>query len=241
MARRTKEAAQKTRSLILDTAEQVFLRKGVSHTSLDDIAAAVGMTRGAIYWHFRNKADLFDAMMQRVSLPMEEMAARASDSETSDPLAYVRNCALTVLKHLTSDPQCQRVFEICCHKLEYTDEMAPVRARHIECRSACLKRIERGLRNAASKGLLAASVNPHLAAIGLHALVDGLIMNWVLDPRYLPLAKAAKPLVDSYIDGLRQKAATSRPLVKNRRAGYAGTQKRIPRDVGGTATQRRLA
>ena len=203
MPRRTKEVAQETRNHILDTAERVFLKQGVSHTSLDNIAGAAGVTRGAIYWHFRNKADLFDAMMQRVSLPMEEMTARASDSEIRDPLAYVRNCALTVLNRLTSDAQCQRVFEICCHKLEYVDDMAQVRTRHIECRSACLAHMERGLRNASKKGLLAASVNPRLAAVGLHALVDGLIMNWVLDPKYLPLARAARPLVDGYIDGLR--------------------------------------
>jgi TetR/AcrR family acrAB operon transcriptional repressor len=203
MPRRTKEAAQKTRSLILDTAEQVFLKKGVSHTTLDDIAAAVGVTRGAIYWHFKNKADLFNGMMKRVSLPMEEMAARAGAAEISDPLGYVRNCALTVLKRLTSDLQCQRVFEICCHKVEHTDEMTPVRARHIECRRACLKRIESGFRNAAKKALLAPQVNPRLAAVGLHALVDGLIVNWVLDPKYLPLAKAARPLVDNYINGLK--------------------------------------
>ncbi len=88
--------------------------------------------------------------------------------------------------------------------------MTPVRARHIECRTACLRHIERGLRNAAGKGLLAPSVNPRLAAVGLHALVDGLIMNWVLDPQYLPLAKAAKPLVDSYINGLKAKSGVKR-------------------------------
>jgi TetR/AcrR family acrAB operon transcriptional repressor len=203
MARRTKEAAQETRSRILDTAEQVFLDKGVSHTTLDDLAAAAGVTRGAIYWHFRNKADLFNAMLQRVTLPMEEMAARAGDSDVHDPLGSVRACALNVLERLTSDQQCQRVFEICCHKVEYVDEMLQVRARHIESRTACLAHIERGLRNAAKKGLLAPSVNPRMAAIGLHALVDGLIVNWVLDPNYLPLAKAAQPLVDSYINGLK--------------------------------------
>ena len=81
--------------------------------------------------------------------------------------------------------------------------MLQVRARHIESRTACLAHIERALRNAAKKGLLAPSVNPRMAAIGLHALVDGLIVNWVLDPNYLPLAKAAEPLVDGYINGLK--------------------------------------
>lgn len=62
-------------------------------------------------------------MMGRVVLPMEEMAARASASDLDDPLAHVRACALNVLGHLTSNLQCQRVFEICCHKVEYVDEM----------------------------------------------------------------------------------------------------------------------
>jgi TetR/AcrR family transcriptional regulator, acrAB operon repressor len=203
MVRRTKEEALETRDLILDTAEQVFLDRGVSRTSLEMIAAAAGLTRGAIYWHFRNKADLFDAMMGRVVLPMEEMAARASDSDLDDPVAHVRACALNVLSHLTSNPQCQRVFEICCHKVEYVDEMMQVRQRHIEARNNCLQHMERGLRNAAKKGQLAPSVNPRLAAVGLHALVDGLIMNWVLDPKYMPLAREAKVLVDQYLDQLR--------------------------------------
>lgn len=203
MVRRTKLEAMGTRNRILDAAERVFVVKGVSKTSLAQLAQAAGVTRGAIYWHFRNKADLFDAMMSRVVLPMEEMAARAGDDDLADPLAHVRSCALNVLDHLMKDAQCQRVFEICCHKVEYVDEMVQVRKRHIEARNNCLMHMESGLRNAAKKGLLSPAVNPHLAAVGLHALVDGLIVNWVLDPAYLPLARHARTLVDQYLNQLR--------------------------------------
>ena len=72
MVRRTKAEAEQTRHKLLDAAEQLFLQRGVSRTSLNDIAQAAGTTRGAIYWHFKDKADLFNAMMQRVTLPMEE-------------------------------------------------------------------------------------------------------------------------------------------------------------------------
>jgi TetR/AcrR family acrAB operon transcriptional repressor len=217
MPRRTKHEAEQTRKRILDTAERVFLKKGVSHTSLDDVAASAGVTRGAIYWHFKNKADLFDAMMQRVSLPMEEMAARVGADDLGDPLGAVRHCALSVLERLTSDPQCQRVFEICCHKVEYVDEMKQVRARHIQCRSECLAHIEQGLRNAVKKGALPRSVNPRLAAVGLHALVDGLIMNWVLDPKYFALAKGAERVINGYMEGLKAppaKRARSTPRTR---------------------------
>jgi TetR/AcrR family acrAB operon transcriptional repressor len=227
MARRTKEKAQETRNRILDTAEKVFVKKGVSNTSLAQLAEAAGVTRGAIYWHFRNKADLFDAMMSRVVLPMEEMAARAGDDNLEDPLAHVRACALNVLEHLTTNVQCQRVFEICCHKVEYVDEMMQVRQRHIEARNNCLKHMELGLRNAARKGLLATSINPRVAAVGLHALVDGLIVNWVLDPAYLPLARHAKTLVDQYLNSLMSKPVKSAsrravPAVRGLRAQSGG-------------------
>jgi TetR/AcrR family acrAB operon transcriptional repressor len=95
--------------------------------------------------------------------------------------------------------------------------MEPLRARHIECRTECLGRIERGLRNAAKKGLLSASVHPRIAAVGLHALVDGLITNWVLDTKYLPLAKSAEPLIDGYLNGLKAAAKKPRKQKKARR------------------------
>ena len=99
--------------------------------------------------------------------------------------------------------------------------------RHVEARNNCLKHLEGGLRNAARKGLLAPSVNPRLAAVGLHALVDGLIANWVLDPAYLPLVRDAKTLVDQYLDRLRAeavKAALRRmsPVVRRARAVARG-------------------
>ncbi len=202
MARRTKEEAQETRNRILDFAEHVFGEKGVSRTTLADLAKAAGVTRGAIYWHFRNKSDLFEAMMARVTLPMEEMAQRAGDTNLKDPLGYVRSCALNVLERLASDPQCQRVFDIVCHKCEYVDEMAPQKARHLECRAECLNEIETGFVNAIRKGQLPPGVNARRAAISLHALIDGLIANWVLDPQYHPLAADAENIVDGYLGGL---------------------------------------
>ena len=62
MVRRTKEEAQETRNRILDAAERVFVERGVGRSSLNEIATAAGVTRGAIYWHFQDKADVFNAM-----------------------------------------------------------------------------------------------------------------------------------------------------------------------------------
>ena len=59
MARRTKEDAAATRQQILDSAERVFAAKGVAHSTMADIAADAGVSRGAVYWHFDSKNAVF--------------------------------------------------------------------------------------------------------------------------------------------------------------------------------------
>ena len=79
MVRRTKEEAQETSSQILQAAEQAFYEHGVARTTLADIAALAGVTRGAIYWHFSNKSDLLQALLDTLHEPLDELA-RASEA-----------------------------------------------------------------------------------------------------------------------------------------------------------------
>ena len=87
MVRRTKAEAMETRTHILDAAEHVFHRKGVLSASLNDIACEAGVTRGAIYWHFKNKHDVFVAMADRRRLPFEALAQRAGADDEVDPVS----------------------------------------------------------------------------------------------------------------------------------------------------------
>src|SRR3954468_16837544 len=104
MVRRTKEEAQATRRHILDTAELVFEQRGVSGTSLNEIAKAAGLTRGAIYWHFQNKADLFNAMMERATLPLEQADIAGFKRPNTTP-AQICAGFVDVLQRVVSDPQ----------------------------------------------------------------------------------------------------------------------------------------
>jgi TetR/AcrR family acrAB operon transcriptional repressor len=80
--------------------------------------------------------------------------------------------------------------------------MAAVRRRINGMRARCLAQLERGFRDAVRRGLLRPGVEPRAAAVGLHALVDGLITNWLVDPKYFPDARAAERIVDRYLEGL---------------------------------------
>ncbi len=203
MVRRTKDEAQETRNRILDAAEHLFSERGVSRTSLEDIAQAAGVTRGAIYWHFKDKRDLVAAMVDRVTLPMEAMVARSSDESVEDPIASLKACAVSALKRTATDSQAQRVFDVVTHKCEYIGEMAGVNNRISAVQKGCVDRAEQTIRNAVKRGLLPASVNPRLAAVGLDALLYGLISNWLANSSYLPLERQAEAMIDLYIEGLR--------------------------------------
>ena len=218
MARRTKEEALATRSRILDAAERVFHEKGVSSASLEDIAAAAEVTRGAIYWHFKDKAELFDAMMQRVVLPVDEMLERSECCAQAEPLELLRRAAIDVLLRTARSRQMQRVFDIAYHKCEYVDDGSGVRERQVASQQECLRTIESGFRACVKHGQLPAGVDPRAAAIGALSLVSGLIAAWVLAPTSFSLERHAEYLVDTYFRGLASTPGSRRAALRAPRA-----------------------
>ena len=223
MVRRTKADALATRDKLLDAAELLFAERGVSRTSLNDIAVAAGTTRGAIYWHFKDKAALFNAMMERVTLPLEDTLACASLGSDSDgptaPLMRMRSAFMEALHKTANDAQTRRVFDIASHKVEYVEEMRDVRDRHLKTRDECVAMTRAGLLQAARLGEVKLPMPAITAAHGLHALINGLIQNWLLAPEAFDLEAAGRQTFDAYLAGLGFNSSKPRPA---RRPAVAG-------------------
>lgn len=203
MARSTKEEALETRNRILDAAEDVFHEKGVARTSLADVASAASVTRGAIYWHFKNKSDLFDAMCERVRLPMEAMIEASGEAGGEDPLGQLRTTCVFLFKETVRNPHSRKVFGILFHKCEFVSEDDPILVRQRECFHQGTKNLERILRNAIARKQLPADLDVRLAGVTLHAHIDGLLNNWLFAPDSFNLAGHAEKLADACIDTLR--------------------------------------
>ncbi len=90
MARKTKQEAQETRQHILDVALRLFSQQGVSSTSLGEIAKAAGVTRGAIYWHFKDKSDLFSEIWELSESNIGELELEYQAKFPGDPLSVLR-------------------------------------------------------------------------------------------------------------------------------------------------------
>lgn len=207
MARRTKEEAAATRDSILDAAEKLFVEQGVSRTTLQHIATAAGVTRGAIYWHFDDKGALFNAMMERAILPLEAEMQVLDQAESEDPLVDLRNHMLAVLDRTVNDPGARRVFEIATLKVEFVGEMDAVRQRRKGNMANWMTRAERRIGLAADKGLISRQIDPTRVALALWIMIDGLIRNWMFDPQDFDLIALGKCVIDPYLDGLRSGGA----------------------------------
>ena len=203
MARRTKEEAAATRDSILDAAEKLFVEQGVSRTTLQHIATEAGVTRGAIYWHFDDKGALFNAMMERATLPLEAELQLLDQADSDDPLDDLRNYMLAVLRRTVEDPGARRVFEIATLKVEFVDEMNPARCRRQQSLSNWMARAERRIRSAADKGLIGRQVEPATVALAMWTMVDGLIRNWMFNPDSFDLLQLGQCVIDPYMKGLR--------------------------------------
>lgn len=207
MARRTKEEALATRNALLDAAERVFQARGVSRTSLAEIAQAAGVTRGALYWHFKDKADLFHAMMQRVMLPLEtgmaQVAAGSTDDSDSqgDAIASLRDYLCAGLHQVEHDEQTRRVLQIAILMVEHTDDLHTLRMQHAQDIGVHRQHMARTLQRASQQRGIALPAAPDTLAVGLQALLHGLVEKWMLDSSF-DLQTTGQQCIDVYLRGI---------------------------------------
>lgn len=125
MVRKTKEEADKTRLMILETSLNAFYEQGYSGATVVDIAKKIGLTKGAIYWHFDSKVDLFIGlgkyMFERLETTMHGVYDQA---ETFEELKLT---ARKVVKLIIKDPQLKKYFTLIFYRMEWRDELLPIK------------------------------------------------------------------------------------------------------------------
>lgn len=196
MARKTKEEALRTRQLLLDSAIQQFAQRGVSNTTLTDIADAAGVTRGAVYWHFASKSELFNAMWQE-QLPLRELIHhKLQQIESGNPLLDLRNKFVLGLQYIAENPRQRALMQILYHKCEFSSDMMSeydIRTR-IGFNYDAIRDI---FRMCERNGILPPDTNIEIILIVLHSAFSGVIKNWLMDPHQFDLYQQAPLLVDN--------------------------------------------
>ncbi|WON76172.1 multidrug efflux transporter transcriptional repressor AcrR [Serratia sp. UGAL515B_01] len=200
MARKTKQQALETRQQIIDAAVREFSERGVSATSLTDIATAAGVTRGAIYWHFKNKSDLLSEVWELSESKIGDLEIEYQAKFPDNPLRILREILIYILTATVVDSRRRALMEILFHKCEFIGEMIPL---HEARKVLCLEndeRIERVLLDSMARGQLPGDLHTRRAAIVMRAYVTGLMENWLFAPEGFDLKAEAGVLIDTFIE-----------------------------------------
>ncbi|MBP0047999.1 TetR family transcriptional regulator [Marinobacterium sp. AK62] len=195
MVRRTKEEAAATREALIDAAEEMFMQHGVARTSLEQIARHAGMTRGALYWHFKNKTDLVKAMRDREHLPFQDLFDQVDiDNPEASPLETIRLACLQGLRQLES-PRKIRVHTILTFRCEFFSDFNP-QAMHREISDDIRSVLQRYFTLAEAKGQLQGITAPAAAEL-MHSVLSGLFHSWIRNPEDYSIAERGESVINS--------------------------------------------
>ncbi|WP_139838784.1 multidrug efflux transporter transcriptional repressor AcrR [Xenorhabdus vietnamensis] len=203
MARKTKQQANQTRQQIIEAAIKAFSERGVSATSLSDIATSAGVTRGAIYWHFKNKTDLLSVVCRMPEHKIDELEKEYQSKYPDNPLIALRSLLISMLRMMIDDPQSRQLIEIFFHKCEFIGEMSSLVE---EIREICIsnyKKVEKILADCIQSGELPYNLDLERSAVMLRALMTGLLENWSFSPDSFNIQEQSAHLVDGVIDALK--------------------------------------
>lgn len=184
--RRTKEDAEKTRLKIIEAALTLFSRNGYSNTTLAMIGAEAGFSRGPIYWHFKNKDDLYQAVLAYSQEPLERLIEQAGQSVDA-PLDAVERFASNWMELLVGDAWFRQSFEILLNKTELTDAVASVLDRERVLTETVIATLTDLFNFAQQQRLVSARLDSRQLSLSTYAYLMGITQSWLFAPQLFDL------------------------------------------------------
>jgi AcrR family transcriptional regulator len=199
--KRTKEDANKTKQSILDAAIKVFSQKGYAGTRFDDIAKEAGVTRGAVTWHFSNKANLLKAALDGAMKAYGERLQHILNTNLS-PLNTIRALVKEMLSSLETDPSYRTSMEIIVYKAELSEELQQGWDEYV----TVVQRFQRDFERLIQKGIMAGEIrpeiDPYLVALSMTAFVIGIEQLWLMDSKAFSVVEVSDRVVDFLTKGI---------------------------------------
>lgn len=191
-----------TRTQILTAANSVFAKHGYSGATLDLIAHEAGMTKGAVYWHFSSKSELFLALCE---LSLNNLQSRLPEQvqavlTSADPMASIKQLLVSEFE-LCKEGKGERpllflTFISNIREPQIREKLNAAFANLILSTSRLLEDMQR-------KHLISTDSDPHELAVTLHALINGAVLMWVIAPDQVALESLADEISKVLWRGIR--------------------------------------
>ena len=191
--RKTKAEAQKTREQLLQSALDTFYRQGVAKTPLQAIARNAGVTRGALYWHFKNKEELFEELFRQT---FENFSTTFSDGLKKADKQGLKQLLNSIFAHIKHDELHYKLFVITHLKCEYTEENKAIMAVQKKYLALWEEQLREIVLRCTARNELPGDLHIDLAITYLRATICGLMEMWLHEDD-LDLEAVVPPIIDT--------------------------------------------
>ncbi|MDK4741072.1 TetR family transcriptional regulator (plasmid) [Rhizobium sp. CB3060] len=191
--RRTKEEAAETRREILRSAEALFLDNGYENVTLDEIASAAGVTRGAVHWHFKNKQGLLFSIRDKAQQPFQELAERIAEGHPPNPLELLIDTISATFAEIQQEPRKRGLLKVIMYlDMAFCDDAADSTDSF---RHDMQEHFARIFHSMDADKPLPPPWSADTAASALTAVIGGLVAEWALDKGDFELVPCGQALI----------------------------------------------
>ena len=204
MVRKTKEESDRTYHSLLDSALKLFNERGTANTTLNDIAHAVNMTRGAVYWHFQNKDDIIIALWNRdARFVQDSLVDDLKHLDSADPATEFRESIYRSIKNVADNQNVAQVIRVMFNSLETIENESDLQTFLRHTGATFYDAIENAVEQLHAKELIKPELKVSQVAHGLWSYMHGIVqMSAPYGSRHINLSEDARGLLDIYLDAV---------------------------------------
>ncbi|MFP3515238.1 TetR/AcrR family transcriptional regulator [Pseudomonas sp. SIMBA_077] len=169
MVRRTRAEMEETRATLLATARKVFRENGYANTSMDDLTAQAGLTRGALYHHFGDKKGLLIAVVQQIDAETDDRLQAISDAAEDEWEGFRSRCRAYL--EMALEPEIQRIV--------LRDAQAVLGGASPDSQRRCKESMQRLIHTLMQQGVIAEASPQALASLIYGSLAEAAF--WIAD------------------------------------------------------------
>lgn len=210
--KKTKQKAIETKNIIFDSALKVFEKKGYSSTTLEDIAKEAGISRGAIYWNFKNKQDLYVCLLKEYFNDNFYENLKYNDQSNKDPVAAIREYMYSYFKILINNEETRKYMEILRYKTEVKTDIGEVLKVEQEIDLKIKEELSKLIRLGIEAGKIRNDISENVISMSALSYLNGIEDSWLINPEAFALEAYLDNLIDIFIDGIVKNTEPSSKL-----------------------------
>jgi AcrR family transcriptional regulator len=192
------DSSEIRRNQILDAATTVFVRQGFQHARMDDIVEESGLSKGTLYWYFKSKEDIINAILRRLftgELANLESLLEA-EGTVSERLVLLTGDRVNGMKRMSSlVPIIFEFYAVAVHQ-QWVQQFIGEYFQQFR------KLLEDLIRQGTDRGEFR-PVNATEAAISLASMYEGLTIHWLMDPQEVQWDILSESSIPLLLDGLK--------------------------------------